>query len=235
MGARAASDAAERIRGALAARGAARIIVATGASQFTVLGRLVEEPAIDWPKVEVFHLDEYIGLAADHPASFRRYLHERFVDRLPVGAFYAIDGEAPAEAECRRLGELIERQPIDVALVGIGENGHLAFNDPPADFETQTPFLRVALDEACRRQQWGEGWFPRLDDVPREAITMSIAQIMKSRAIVCSVPDERKAAAVKASVEGPVSPLVPASILQRHAAATLLLDGPAASLLGARR
>lgn len=235
MGARAASDAAEQLRGVLGARGAARLIVATGASQFTVLARLAEEPDIDWSRVEVFHLDEYIGLPADHPASFRRYLRERFVDRLPVAAFHAIDGQAPAEAECRRLGELISREPVDLALVGIGENGHLAFNDPPADFETQTPYLRVALDEACRRQQWGEGWFPSLEDVPREAITMSVAQIMKSRVVLCSVPDERKASAVKASVEGPVTPLVPASILQRHAAATLFLDPAAASLLRPRK
>ena len=231
MGQRAAAAAAARIRAAIEARGAARIIVATGASQFTVFEALVAAPDIVWPCVEAFHLDEYLGVAADHPASFRRYLRERFVERVPLGKFHAVDGQADPAAECERLAELISAGPIDVACVGIGENAHLAFNDPPADFDTQTPFLRVTLDEACRRQQFGEGWFPRLDDVPRDAITMSIARIMASQAIVCSVPDERKARAVLATVEGPVTPLVPASILQRHPAATLFLDPAAASLL----
>ncbi len=196
-----------------------------------MLSALTHEPDIAWPRVELFHLDEYIGLAPDHPASFRRYLRERFVDRVPVGVFHAIDGQTDVETECRRLAALIAQHPIDVALVGIGENCHLAFNDPPADFDTQAPFLRVALDDACRRQQWSEGWFVTLDDVPREAITMSIAQIMKARAIVCSVPEERKAEAVRAAVEGPISPEAPASILQRPGDVALFLDPAAASRL----
>ena len=220
---------------AIASRGGANVIVATGASQFEPLARLVAAPGVDWRRVVVFHLDEYLGLPADHPASFRRYLRERFVDRLPLAAFHAVDGENDPVNECRRLGELIRRSPIDVAMVGIGENGHLAFNDPPADFETSEPYLVVELDEACRRQQYGEGWFPSLDAVPRRAISMSCRQILASATIVCSVPDQRKAAAVRDAVEGSVTPQVPASILQRHPRTTLYLDPPAASLLGAGR
>ena len=231
MGRRAGADAAERIRAAIHDRGRANIIVATGASQFEVFAALVEAKGIDWPKVVGFHLDEYLGLPMTHPASFRRYLKERLVDRVPIGAFHYIDGETDPEAECRRVGELISAAPIDVALVGIGENGHLAFNDPPADFQTERPYLVVDLDEACRRQQLGEGWFPTFDDVPRQAVSMSIRQIMKSRSIICSVPDRRKAEAVRAAVEGPVTPQVPASILQQHPQAALYVDQPAAELL----
>jgi glucosamine-6-phosphate deaminase len=231
LGRRAAADAAARLRAAIAERGAANMIAATGASQFEVLAALVAAEGIDWPKVTGFHLDEYLGLPASHPASFRRYLKERLVDRAPLRAFHYIDGEADASEGCRRVGELIERQPIDVALVGIGENGHLAFNDPPADFDTDEPYLVVDLDDACRRQQFGEGWFPNFDAVPTRAISMSIRQIMKSQAIVCSVPDRRKAEAVRAALEGPITPQVPASILQRHPCATIYLDPPAAELL----
>ncbi len=231
---RAGEEATGRIRRAVRERGQARIIVATGASQFEVLAALTAAPGVDWPKVTGFHLDEYLGLPMSHPASFRGYLKERLVDRVPIGVFHYIDGEAEPEAECRRVGELISAAPVDVALVGIGENGHLAFNDPPADFQTERPYLVVELDEACRRQQLGEGWFPTLADVPRRAISMSVRQIMKSRAIVCSVPDRRKAEAVRAAVEGAVTPLVPASILQQHPRATLYLDPPAASLLRRR-
>ncbi len=186
---------------------------------------------VDWPKITGFHLDEYLGLPASHPASFRGYLKERLVDRVPLGAFDYIDGEAEPAAECRRVGELIRRHPIDVALVGIGENGHLAFNDPPADFETEEQYIVVKLDDACRRQQFGEGWFPTFEVVPSRAISMSIRQIMKSRAILCSVPDRRKATAVRAALEGPVTPDVPASVLQHHSDATIYLDPPAAELL----
>ena len=187
LGRRAAAHGAERIRAAISMRGEANIVVATGASQFTVLAELVESPGIEWPKVTGFHLDEYIGLPLSHPASFRRYLQERFVSHVPIGAFHYVDGEAADPlAECRRLGDLIAGRTIDVAFIGIGENGHLAFNDPPADFETETPFLVVDLDEACRRQQFGEGWFPTMDAVPRRAISMSVRQILKSKCIVCS-------------------------------------------------
>jgi glucosamine-6-phosphate deaminase len=233
LGKSAAAAGAELVRKAIAERGAASIIVATGASQFEMLARLSQEPHIDWHRVTGFHLDEYVGLSIKHPASFRRYLWERFVSRLPLplAAFHYLDGEGEPAAEARRVSDIIRRQPIDVAFVGIGENGHLAFNDPPANFDTEEPYIVVKLDDACRRQQLGEGWFPTLGDVPREAISMSIRQIMKSRAIVCTVPDERKAEAVRNAVEGEVTPQVPASILQRHEQCTLFLDKPAASLL----
>jgi glucosamine-6-phosphate deaminase len=233
MGASAAACGAQRLRDALANRGEANIIVATGASQFEMLDALLAEPDIDWNRVTAFHLDEYAGISLRHPASFRLYLWQRFVSKLPVPPrqFHFLDGEQDCAAECVRVGELIRRHPIDVAFVGIGENGHLAFNDPPADFETEVPYLVVELDEACRRQQLGEGWFPTLDDVPKQAISMSVRQIMKSQLIVCTVPDERKAEAVRNAVEGPVTPAVPSSILQQHANVRLFLDKPAASKL----
>jgi glucosamine-6-phosphate deaminase len=233
MGKSAAAEGAQHIRQALAVRGEANIIVATGASQFEMLAALVAEPNINWNRVTGFHLDEYVGLPISHPASFRGYLWQRFVSRLPLplSAFHFLDAETDPKAECRRVGEIIRRQPVDVAFVGIGENGHLAFNDPPADFETEEPYIVVNLDDACRRQQLGEGWFPTFDDVPQQAISMSVRQIMKSRAIICTVPDERKAEAVRNAVEGEVSLKVPASILQRHKQCTLFLDKPAASLL----
>jgi glucosamine-6-phosphate deaminase len=234
VGRRAASDAAEAIRAAISARGAANIILATGTSQFEMLALLVAAEGIDWPRVTVFHLDEYLGLPMSHPASFRRYLKERFVDRLPQppAAMHFIDGEAAdPEAECARLGDLIGKYPIDVAMVGIGENGHLAFNDPPADFETDRAYLVLELDDTCRRQQSGEGWFATLDDVPQQAISMSIREIMRSARIICSVPDLRKAFAVQQSVQGIVTPWVPASILQEHPAVTIYLDRDSASLM----
>lgn len=232
MGAQAAHDGAERIRQAIAQHGAAAIVVATGASQFTMLAQLIQEPDVDWSRVTAFHLDEYLGLSMSHPASFRGYLKQRFVDHVPLHTFHFIDGQAtPVEMECQRLAELIGRCRIDVAFIGIGENGHLAFNDPPADFETNAPFLIVELDEACRRQQFGEGWFSTLEDVPRRAISMSIRQILRAQTIVCTVPDERKAEAVAAALEGPVTPNLPASILQQHPDVIVYLDPPAASLL----
>jgi glucosamine-6-phosphate deaminase len=180
----------------------------------------------------MYHLDEYIGFSEAHPASFRRYLKERFVDVVQPGTVHFVLGEAadPA-AECLRLNDIISQDIIDVAFVGIGENGHLAFNDPPADFDTEQPFIIVKLDDACRQQQLGEGWFGSLEEVPTTAISMSIQQIMKSKAIICTVPDERKARAVKQCFEGDVSPMHPASILRKHPKAFVYLDEPAASLL----
>jgi glucosamine-6-phosphate deaminase len=232
MGSHAASGAAQFLRQALASRGAANLILATGASQFEMLSALVQQD-VDWSKVTVFHLDEYIGLPITHPAGFRKYLQERFEQRVPrLAAFHYVNGEAPhPQAECERLNAIISRHPIDVACIGIGENGHLAFNDPPADFATESPYIVVNLDEACRRQQLGEGWFPTLADVPRQAISMSIHQIMKSATIICTVPDARKAVAVQKAVEGPVTNLLPASILQHHLQCWLYLDEPAAALL----
>ena len=233
LGEAAADDAASIIQQAIADRDAAYVIAATGASQFEFLDALVRKE-IDWSKVVFFHLDEYVDLPEAHAASFRRYLKERIINRVQPRAFHLINGEAgDVQEECRRVGELILRQEIDVAFVGIGENGHLAFNDPPADFETDDPYIVVDLDEACRQQQVGEGWFRSVDEVPRQAISMSIKQILKSRNILCIVPDKRKAEAVRASVESEVSPLKPASILQQHPSVTLYLDRESSSLLGA--
>ena len=233
MGEAAGRYAAEQINQAIAARGQANIILATGASQFEMLGGLVTQ-AVDWSRVTAFHLDEYVGLPIAHPASFRRYLKERFVDRVTgLKAFNFVNGDAgrDAAAECRRLGVIIAPLTIDLACIGIGENGHLAFNDPPADFETETPYLVVTLDAACRRQQVGEGWFRSLEEVPAQAISMSIRQIMKSAAILCTVPDLRKAESVRLAVEGPVTNHLPASILQEHPQCEFYMDAPAASLL----
>jgi glucosamine-6-phosphate deaminase len=233
LGLAAASAGAAVIRSAIKSRGEAHIVVATGASQFEMLAELARATDIDWSLVTCFHLDEYVGIDAEHPASFRKYLKERFVDRLPAPprAFHFVNGDGDAQAECDRLGGLISTCTIDVAFIGIGENGHLAFNDPPADFETRSPYLVVTLDEACRRQQFGEGWFERLDLVPRTAISMSVQEILRARTIVCTVPDSRKAEAVKNTIEGPITNLVPASALRNHADATLLLDPQSAALL----
>jgi glucosamine-6-phosphate deaminase len=231
LGAAAAADAAEAIRAAVVESGRARIIAATGASQFEFLAALVSLPDMPWERVELFHLDEYIGLPADHPASFRRYLRERLIEPARIGTVHLLDGEASPREVCTRVGALIAEAPVDIAFVGIGENGHLAFNDPPANFETREPYLIVSLDEACRRQQVGEGWFPEIESVPTQAISMSCHQILASRRILCIVPDARKAAAVRAAVEGPVTPYVPASILQTHDDVTLYLDVDSASQL----
>lgn len=232
-GRQAAADGAAMIRKAIQSRGEANIIVATGASQFEMLQQLVTEKDLDWSKVTAFHLDEYVGMPITHPASFRLYLWNRFVSKLPLPllAFQYVDAEKDPQATCKRLGEIIQKHPIDVAFIGIGENGHVAFNDPPADFNTEAPYLVVNLDDACRNQQMGEGWFPTMNDVPKQAISMSPRQIMKSRAIICTVPDERKATAVKNTLEREVTPDVPATILKEHANCTLYLDEPAASKL----
>ena len=230
LGKSAALNAAKLIKKAIGKNGVANIIVATGASQFEMLEELVKED-IDWSKVTAFHLDEYIGISDQHPASFRKYLKERFVDVVSPKEFHYIDGSLDTIAECNRLGAIIAKHPIDVAFVGIGENSHLAFNDPPADFEIKDAYLVVNLDEDCRNQQMGEGWFKTLEDVPKQAISMGIKQILKSKAIICCVPDLRKAKAVKASVEGEVSPLIPASIMQQHNATWLYLDKDSSSLL----
>lgn len=231
LGQAAGKKAAAIINQAIKEKGQAHVILATGTSQFETLKQLLQEQ-VDWSKVTVFHLDEYIGLAESHPASFRKYLKERFLDKIgTVGPVYLINGENDPEEECARLGDIISKHAIDVALVGIGENGHLAFNDPPADFDTEKPYLVVNLDRACRLQQMNEGWFAALEEVPQQAISMSIRQIMKSKHIICSIPEERKAQAVKNCLENEVSPLFPASILQEHPSCELYLDKASASLL----
>jgi glucosamine-6-phosphate deaminase len=233
LGRAAAEAGAAAIRAALAKHGEATIIVATGASQFEMLEVLTSAPDIDWDRVTAFHLDEYVGLPISHPASFRGYLRQRFLAPLQNRPkLIEVDGEAPdMEAEVARLGALIAGRRVDVCFAGFGENCHLAFNDPPADFQTDRSYLVVLLDEACRRQQMGEGWFPTLDAVPKRAITMTVPQIMRSELIVLSVSDARKAQAVKDAVEGPVTPLHPGSILQQHPNTLLFIDPPAASLL----
>jgi glucosamine-6-phosphate deaminase len=232
LGKAAGSAAAQLIRGSIAENGTANILLATGASQFETLNQLLSEETIDWNKVVVFHLDEYIGLPMTHPASFRKYLKERFIDKVgALGDYHLINGEADPRAECERIGDIISRHPIDVALVGIGENGHLAFNDPLADFQTEEPYIVVELDEACRKQQLNEGWFKTMESVPQRAISMSIKQILKSRHILCSVPDKRKAIAVRDCLENGVSNMHPASILKEHANCHIYLDTASAALL----
>lgn len=233
LGQAAADAGAELIRSAIARDGEATIIVATGASQFDVLAALVRAPGIDWSKVTAFHLDEYAGLPESHGASFRKYLRERFVAFVPaLKSFVSVNGDAAdLQAEIARLNGLIRGRRVAVCFAGIGENAHLAFNDPPADFETEEPYLLVTLDEACRKQQMGEGWFPTFADVPARAISMSIRQMMKSDTLILSVPDARKAEAVKGALEGSLSNLCPASIIREHRDCRLYLDPPSASLL----
>jgi glucosamine-6-phosphate deaminase len=232
LGRAAAARGAAAVRAAVAARGSARVIAATGAAQFTFLEALRHEPEVLWQAVTFFHLDEYVGLPATHPASFRRFLQERIVEPLRPGHFEFVDGSHPQpKQECARLERLIQAAPIDVAFVGVGENGHLAFNDPPADFVTRRAYLVVQLDDACRRQQVGEGWFKTIDDVPRQAISMSVSQILATREILAIVPEARKARAVHECFDGPVSVDHPASALQQHAHTTIYLDAQSASLL----
>ena len=233
MGKEAGEDAAIKISEATNLHGTANIILATGASQFHTLETLVKYEGIDWLKVNIFHLDEYVGIDDKHPASFVLYLKQRFLEKVgKVKSFHFIDGNTvdPAD-ECKRLNNLIKDLKIHVALVGIGENGHLAFNDPPADFDIEAPYIVADLDEKCRMQQVGEGWFAGLEEVPKQAISMSIKQIMKSESIICSVPDERKSQAVKDCLKGEVSNMHPASILQNHDNCTIYLDAASASLL----
>ena len=238
LGKAAAEAGAAAIREALQEKGEANIVLATGASQFEMLENLVAAENLDWRRVTCFHLDEYVRLPIGHPASFYKYLRERFLEKLPappkVFHFIRLEGnqtDTEVNHEIMRMNELLADIAIDVAFIGIGENGHLAFNDPPADFATKDPFIVVELDEACRRQQFGEGWFEELDDVPKSAVSMSVNQILKAELIVCSVPDERKARAVQRALEGTVTAEVPASILQEHKNTILFLDRDSASLL----
>jgi len=231
MGSLVAAAAARCLVEAIDRYGAANLVVATGASQFEVLAGLVQERHVDWQRVHGFHLDEYLDLSPEHPASFCRYLRERFVSQVPLASFHYLRGDRPAAITLAEANAALQGQRIDVALVGIGENGHLAFNDPPADFQVDTPYLIVPLDQKCRQQQVGEGWFETLEDVPKQAISMSIQQILRAKTIFCSVPDRQKAPAVRDTLEQAISPSVPASILRTHANAWLLLDTASAHLL----
>ncbi len=232
LGKAAATKAAQLIKKAISEKGEVNIILATGASQFDMLQQLIQED-IDWTKVTAFHLDEYVGMNESHPASFRKYLKERFVEKVSgLKEFVYVKGDAAdIAAECQRLSARIAQHPIQVAMVGIGENGHLAFNDPPADFSTEKAYFEVELDEACRTQQFNEGWFATMEEVPKRAISMGIKQILKSKHLIVSVPDSRKAEAVKNAVEGPITNMCPSSILQTHHHCSLFLDENSASLL----
>lgn len=230
----AADDAAAAIRKALAQRDRCRIVLATGTSQFEFLGALTRTAGLEWNKVEAFHLDEYVGMTVTHPASFRKILLERVINKVGISKYWFIPGDASdLPGALAEVGRQLTSAAIDLAFVGIGENGHIAFNDPPADFETEEPYIVVELDEACRRQQVGEGWFTGVSEVPKQAISMSVRQIMKARQIVAVVPDRRKARALKLCLEGDISPAAPASILRRHANTTVYLDQDSASLLSA--
>jgi glucosamine-6-phosphate deaminase len=229
----AAEHAAEPIRRAIRDEGHARVIAATAASQFEFLDALTKMPGIDWQKVEVFHLDEYIGLPITHPGSFRKMLLDHLIKKTGIAKYHLLDGDADPAEVVRRVGKELTSAGIDVAFVGIGENGHLAFNDPPADFQTEEPYLLVNLDEACRQQQVGEAWFSDISQVPKQALSMSVRQVLKAKEILAVVPDSRKAQAVKACFEGEISPMAPASILRTHPSATVYLDRNSAALLSA--
>jgi glucosamine-6-phosphate deaminase len=231
----AAEQAAAAMRFAIADHGSARIVVATGASQFPFLESLTTLRDIAWNQVEAFHLDEYVGMPLTHPGSFRKMLLERVVQRTGIVQYHLVEGDAPdLAATVGELGRRLTAAPIDMAFIGIGENGHIAFNDPPADFETEDPYIVVELDEACRNQQVGEGWFADLSEVPRRAISMSPRQILRAREIIAVVPDKRKAQPVKLCLEGEIRPQAPASILRRHPNVTVYLDQDSASLLNPR-
>jgi glucosamine-6-phosphate deaminase len=231
LGKAAAAQAAAGIQRAIAERGAARIIAASAASQFEFLAALTATPGIDWKRVELFHLDEYIGLPMTHPASFCKFLQDRLISKTSITKCHLLDGHGEPGEVIRRTNEAISASPIDVAFVGIGENGHLAFNDPPANFDIEDPYIVVDLDQACREQQIAEGWFKELADVPKHAISMSVRQVLKAKEILAVVPGPRKAQAIKACFEGEITSLAPASILRTHPAATIYLDKESAALL----
>lgn len=214
---------AERLNQAIASQGEARLLLSTGASQFETISALVKQD-VDWSKVTMFHLDEYVDLPETHMASFRKYLKERFASQVSLKAAYYVDGNGDVEANIAALSEKVREKPIDVGVIGIGENGHIAFNDPPADFDTDACYKVVTLDTRCKQQQMGEGWFPTLDDVPKQAITMCVKQILASKVIISCVPHAVKAEAVKNTLEKEVCPEVPATILKTHPDWNLFLD-----------
>jgi len=232
LGLAAAEHASEVIRRAIATQGYARITAATAASQREFLAALTLAQGIDWQKVEAFHLDEYAGLPLSHPGSFRGMLLSQLVEKTGIAKYHLLEGDASDLATAaRKASEAIALAPIDICFLGIGENGHIAFNDPPADFETQEPYIIVNLDEACRQQQVGEAWFADISQVPTRALSMSAQQVLKAKELLAVVPDARKAEAIKNCLEGPVRPEAPASIMRRHPKATIYLDWHSASKL----
>jgi glucosamine-6-phosphate deaminase len=231
LGRTAAGHAAEALRTCIRGQGYARLVAATGAAQFEFLDALTSTPGIDWPRVELFHLDEYAGLPATHPASFCGYILERIIRKTGITKYHLLDGTRDPYEVAKEVSKELDAKPVDIVFAGIGENGHLAFNDPPADFEREEPYIVVDLDQACRQQQVGEGWFATLADVPTKAMSMSVKQVLRAKEIIVIVPDQRKAPAVKASLEGEITPMAPASILRRHPNVTLYLDTNSASLL----
>jgi glucosamine-6-phosphate deaminase len=228
LGARAAGFAAGKLNEAIRQKGEARLVVSTGSSQFETLQSLIKEN-IDWEKVEVFHLDEYIGLSVTHPASFRKYLNERFISHIKIKKFHSVDVEGNIENRIRYLTSEIRKKPVDLGLIGIGVNGHIAFNDPPADFSTREAYIIVNLDEECRMQQVNEGWFKSIDDVPAQAVSMTPWQIMQCRTIVSCVPHKVKAVAVKNTLINRLTEIVPATMLKQHPDFHLFLDNNSAS------
>jgi glucosamine-6-phosphate deaminase len=230
LGYAAAGFAAAVLNQAIAERGCARVVLSTGASQFETLQALVDQK-VDWSKIEMFHLDEYVQLPESHPASFRKYLRERFTNRVRLKNCFFVNGEGDIQANIRELTHQIRKEPIDLALVGIGENAHIAFNDPPADFNTQEAYIVVNLDENCKQQQVREGWFANVADVPNQAISMTVFQIMQSKIIVSAVPHHVKANAMKMTFENDVTPKIPATILKEHPAVHIFLDRESASLV----
>ena len=230
LGKNAAKYSAEILNCAIAKKGYARIILSTGASQFNTIESLVKEN-VDWSKVEMFHLDEYVGLPEVHPASFRKYLKERFISKVDLNSHYLVNAEGDIQDAINELTKELRRDTIDLGLIGIGENAHIAFNDPPADFETKEAYIVVNLDENCKKQQVGEGWFASVEDVPKQAISMTVHQIMKCENIVSCVPNKVKAAAIKKTLESDVTNLIPATILKEHKSFALFLDENSASLL----
>jgi glucosamine-6-phosphate deaminase len=231
LGKTAATQAATAILSAIRSRGQARVVAASAASQFEFLEALSATPGIDWKLVTLFHLDEYIGLPMSHPASFCKFLQERLISKTGIVNYHLLDGSQDPVKVIESAGKAITASPIDVAFLGIGENGHIAFNDPPADFDTEDPYIIVSLDHACRAQQVAEGWFENLDAVPKQAVSMSVRQVLKAAEIVAVVPGSRKAAAINACFDGPISPMAPSSILRTHSNATVYLDLQSSALL----
>jgi glucosamine-6-phosphate deaminase len=227
----AAQDASRTIRAAVTARGVAHAMFATGNSQLAFVDALVELPEVPWADVVVFHMDEYVGVGPEHPAGFRRWIRERIAERVHPRAAHYVDGLADPAAECDRYATLLRDHPLDLCCLGIGENGHLAFNDPPvADFNDPLDVKVVVLDAACRRQQVNEGHFPGIDDVPREALTVTVPALLRAGTVLAIVPEARKAEPVQAALRGPVSTSCPASVLRTRDNVTLHLDRQSAGL-----